>query len=155
MFFSGMSRTIFFPSNTLIYGISRDGFKNFNIRTCEHMILGQLRMRARQMKNAPLLGDRPIQPIFTEHGWAGKNKHIRFCPQLWALHIQRSVFDHFTLKPINPRPYYNALTYVSIQPDMQKAVSLGSKLVLCFHQLCYFFKHFWNNQSHTPINREG
>ena len=45
----------FFPSNTLIYGISREGSKNFNIRTCEHMILGQLRMGARQAKNAPLL----------------------------------------------------------------------------------------------------
>ena len=33
---------------------SRDGSKNFNIRTCEHMILGQLRMGARQAKNAPL-----------------------------------------------------------------------------------------------------
>ena len=43
-----------FPSNTLIYGISRDGSKNFNIRTCEHMILGQLTMGARQTKNAPL-----------------------------------------------------------------------------------------------------
>ena len=38
----------FFPSVTLIYGISHDGSKNFNIRTCEHMILGQLRMGARQ-----------------------------------------------------------------------------------------------------------
>ena len=44
----------FFLSNTLIYGISRDGSKNFNLCTCEHMILGQLRIRARQTKNAPL-----------------------------------------------------------------------------------------------------
>ena len=44
-----------FPSNTLIYGISRDGSKDFNIRTCEHMILSQLRMGARQAKNAPLI----------------------------------------------------------------------------------------------------
>ena len=51
----GKSKTIFFPSNTLIYGISRDSSKNFNIRTCEHMILGQLRMGARQAKNAPLM----------------------------------------------------------------------------------------------------
>ena len=42
------------PSDTLIYGISCDGSKNFNIRTCEHMILCQLRMGARQAKNAPL-----------------------------------------------------------------------------------------------------
>ena len=45
----------FFSFNTLIYGISCDGSKNSNIRTCEHMILGQLRMGARQAKNAPLL----------------------------------------------------------------------------------------------------
>ena len=38
-----------------MYGISRDGYKIFNIRTCEHMILGQLRMGARQAKNAPLI----------------------------------------------------------------------------------------------------
>ena len=35
-------------------GIFRDGSKNFNIRTCVHMILGQLRKGARQAKNAPL-----------------------------------------------------------------------------------------------------
>ena len=45
----------FFPSDTLIYGIYRDGMKSFNIRTCEHMILSQLRMGAHQTKNAPLL----------------------------------------------------------------------------------------------------
>ena len=55
MLVSGKSRTIFFPSNTLIYGISRDGSKDLNIRTCEHMILGQLTMGARQTKNAPCL----------------------------------------------------------------------------------------------------
>ena len=43
-----------FPSDTLIYGISRGGSKNSNIRTCEHVILDQLRMGARQTKNAPL-----------------------------------------------------------------------------------------------------
>ena len=52
--YKGESRTIFFPSDTLIYGISRDGSKKFNIHTCEHMILGQLRKWARQTKNAPL-----------------------------------------------------------------------------------------------------
>ena len=29
--------------------------KNFNIRNCEHMILGQLRIGARPTKNAPLV----------------------------------------------------------------------------------------------------
>ena len=55
MFVEGKSRTVFFPSDTLIYGISRDGSQNFNIHTCEHMILGQLRMGSRQAKNAPLV----------------------------------------------------------------------------------------------------
>ena len=57
------SRTIFFPSDTLIYGIFRDGSKNFNIRTCEHLILGQLTMGARQTKNAPLPSDNCIAPL--------------------------------------------------------------------------------------------
>ena len=55
MFVEGKSRTVFFPSDTLIYGISRGGSKNHNIRTCEHTILGQLRMGARQTNYAPLM----------------------------------------------------------------------------------------------------
>ena len=47
----------------LIYGISRDGYKNFNIRTYEHMILGQLRMGARQVKNAPLSSSIPTSTV--------------------------------------------------------------------------------------------
>ena len=39
---------------TLIYSISRDGSKNFNLHTCEHIILGQLRIGARPAKNAAL-----------------------------------------------------------------------------------------------------
>ena len=35
--------------------MSRDGSKNFNMSTGEHMIPGQLMMGARQAKNAPLL----------------------------------------------------------------------------------------------------
>ena len=54
MLVEGKSRTVFFPSDTLIYGISCDGSKNFNIRSCEHMIFGQLKMGARQTKNPPL-----------------------------------------------------------------------------------------------------
>ena len=46
----------FFPSNTLIYDISRDGSKNFNIRTCEHVILGQLRIWAHTTTYAALPG---------------------------------------------------------------------------------------------------
>ena len=56
MFVLGKSRTIFFPSNSLIYGISRDASEKINMRTCEHMILCQLTMGARQAKNAPLSG---------------------------------------------------------------------------------------------------
>ena len=61
MFVEGKSRTVFFPSDTLIYGISRDGSKNYNIRTCEHMILGQLRMGARQTNYAPLAMSKTIK----------------------------------------------------------------------------------------------
>ena len=64
MFFKGSQEQSFFPSGTLIYGISRDGSKNLDIRTCEHMILGQLRMGARQTKNAPLYID--LSKLFFE-----------------------------------------------------------------------------------------
>ena len=66
MFVEGKSRTVFFPSDTLIYGISRDGSRNYNIRTCEHMILGQLRMGARQTNYAPLTHCHPSSTIFTQ-----------------------------------------------------------------------------------------
>ena len=59
MFVKRKSRTIFFPSDTLIFRISRDGSKNFNIRTCEHMILGQLTMGAHQTKMHPCLWAAP------------------------------------------------------------------------------------------------
>ena len=37
------------------YALYKELHRKFNIRTCEHMILGQLRMGARQAKNAPLI----------------------------------------------------------------------------------------------------
>merc|ERR1711894_482196 len=43
-----------FPSDTLIYGICRDGSKNYNIRTWEHMTRGQLRLGARATINVAL-----------------------------------------------------------------------------------------------------
>ena len=52
--FKGSQEQSFFRSDTLIYGIPRDGSKNFNIRTWEHMILGQLTMGGRQAKKAPV-----------------------------------------------------------------------------------------------------
>ena len=52
--FKGGQEQSFFPSKTLIYGISRDDSKKFNIRTCEHMILGQLRRGARATTYAAL-----------------------------------------------------------------------------------------------------
>ena len=55
MFVEGKSRTVFFPSDTLIFGICHDGTKNYNIRACEHLILGQLRMGARSAIYAPLM----------------------------------------------------------------------------------------------------
>ena len=52
--FKGGQEQSFFPSKTLIYGISRDDSKTFNIRTCEHMIIGQLRIGARATTYAAL-----------------------------------------------------------------------------------------------------
>ena len=49
---------------SLIYGNSRDGSKDFNIRTCEHMILGQLSMGARQTKNGTLVPLRIYESTF-------------------------------------------------------------------------------------------
>ena len=49
--FKGSQEQSFFLQT---HGISCDDSKKFNIRTCEHMILGQLRMGVRQAKNAPL-----------------------------------------------------------------------------------------------------
>ena len=56
MFVEGKSKTVFFPSDTLIYGICRDGTKSNNIRACEHLILGQFRMGAPSAIYAPLSG---------------------------------------------------------------------------------------------------
>ena len=67
------------PSDTLIYGISCDGSKNFNIRTCEHTILGQLTMGAHQTKNAPL------------HLQSSLVKTINGKPQLMSLLQQNSL----------------------------------------------------------------
>ena len=45
----------FFPfKHSFIYGISRDGSKKFNLRTCEHMIPSQLRIWARTTTYAAL-----------------------------------------------------------------------------------------------------
>ena len=55
MFVEGKSRTVIFPSDTLIYGICRNGSKNYNIHAFEHFILGQLRMGARSAIYAPLM----------------------------------------------------------------------------------------------------
>ena len=74
MLVEGKSRTVFFPSDTLIYGISRDGTKNYNIRTCEHMILGQLRMGARQTNYAPL--DRHKHYTLTIWFWQNCTKSL-------------------------------------------------------------------------------
>ena len=75
MFVWGKSRTIFLPSNTLLYDISRDGSKKFNIGTCEHMILGQLGMGARQAKNAPLCDTKVFSQV--------KAKKVLHMKQQW------------------------------------------------------------------------
>ena len=81
MFVEGKSRTVFFPSDTLIYGISRDGSKDYNIRSCEHMILGQLRMGARQTNYAPLI--------------RGLNWHYQLWPKTGTLQCCKSAQTMF------------------------------------------------------------
>ena len=53
MFVEGSQELSFFLQ-TLLYGICRNGSKNYNIRACDHMILGQLRKGARHTIYAPL-----------------------------------------------------------------------------------------------------
>ena len=72
MFVEGKSRTVFFPSDTLIYGICRDGTKNNNIRAYEHLILGQFRMGARSAIYAPLGRD----PIIAKRPFAKTCNHV-------------------------------------------------------------------------------
>ena len=60
MFVWGSQEQSFFLQTLWFYCISRDGSKNVNIRTCEQMILGQLRIWARQAKNAPLFFGTPF-----------------------------------------------------------------------------------------------
>ena len=52
-----------FPSDTLIYGICRDGSKNYNIRTWEHMTRGQFRLGARATINVALASN-SIQSLY-------------------------------------------------------------------------------------------
>ena len=100
MFVWGKSRTIFFPSNTLIYGISRDGSKNFNIRTCEHMIPGQLRMGARQAKNAPLCIGFVfafclfiISSLQSHNAKGEKSSNSVACRLFWDIFARRPLWD--------------------------------------------------------------
>ena len=81
--FKGSQEQSFFPSDTLIYGISRAGSKNFNIHTCEHMILGQLRMGARQTKNAAKFLTKRIYEIWG--GGVGNGTISFVLPSIWAV----------------------------------------------------------------------
>ena len=81
--FKGSQEQFFFPSDTLIYGISRDSSKNFNIHTCEHMILGQLRMGARQTKNAAKFLTKRIYEIWG--GGVGNGTISFVLPSIWAV----------------------------------------------------------------------
>ena len=84
MFVEGKSKTVFFPSDTLIYGICRDGTKNNNIRACEHLILGQFRMGARSAIYAPLIvvnqyNHHHRQLLSSFAGMVYKGKHGHWC----------------------------------------------------------------------------
>ena len=101
--FKGSQEQSFFPSDTLIYGISRDGSKNFNIRTCEHMIFGQLTMGARQTNNAPLrLWLRP--PSWWNRTFKITNIYFQFLAQVsWIKYL-----------PSSTRPFLSARSSLSV-----------------------------------------
>ena len=52
--FKGSQEQSFFLQTLLFTAFLVTVLRKFNIRTCEYMIIGQLRMGARQTKNAPL-----------------------------------------------------------------------------------------------------
>ena len=49
-------KTVFFPSDTLIYGISRDGSKIFNIGTCE-LSMGARGVSSEHVENMEMFVD--------------------------------------------------------------------------------------------------
>ena len=61
--FRNLEQIQFFPSDTLIYGISRDGYKILTC-TCEHMNHGQLTMGANQTKMPPWLSPKESHLVF-------------------------------------------------------------------------------------------
>ena len=57
--FKGGQEQSFFLQTLLFTAFLLTVLKKCNTRTCEHMILGQVRIGARQAKNAPLIMDDP------------------------------------------------------------------------------------------------
>ena len=86
MFIEGKSRTVFFPQTLNIYGICRDGTKMFNIRACEHMILGRLRTGASFAIYVALGGEMQFQCL-DRHVVVG---NIRSC-EIARLRVARSM----------------------------------------------------------------
>ena len=85
-----------------MYGISRDGSKNFNIRTCEHKILGQLRMGAPQAKNAPLTSS----ALFSVHRAVSS-----VLPPLSSIHCALKVHHILLTRSALPSVLYCCITH--------------------------------------------
>ena len=114
MFVEGKSRRVFFPSDTLIYGISRDSSKNYHIRTFEHMILGQLRMGAPQTNYAPLLGAVRGGGGGGGGGWSMKKirTYVFYFPFSGSTGYQLNVAQPCPRKPYNKNFYrYYTLSF--------------------------------------------
>ena len=62
-----------------------DGSKNFNLRNFEHMILGQLRMGARQTKNAAKFLTKRICAYEIWGGGVGNGTISFVLPSIWAV----------------------------------------------------------------------
>ena len=81
--FKGNQEQSFFLQALFFCGISRASSKNFNVYTCEHMILGQLRMGARQTKNAAKFLTKRIYEIWG--GGVGNGTISFVLPSIWAV----------------------------------------------------------------------
>ena len=72
MFVEGKSRTVFFRLQTLLFTAFLATVQKIITYACEHMILGQLRMGARQTNYAPLFSH------IHNFGWFRQLSHIFF-----------------------------------------------------------------------------
>ena len=100
-----------FPSDTLIYGICRDGSKNYNIRTWEHMTRGQFRLGARATINVALMVitiQKSLQRWLQR--WLLRTLQRCYCPFSWST----TVFQRSTSNFLNGHIIITIVTIIII-----------------------------------------